>query len=172
VKPFSPHDIGITSITTSKTVVGQGYNMNINVTILNYGINTETFTITIYAYTTAITQTQTILTSRKSTTVTFTWDTTGFAKGNYTISAYAEPALGETDTTDNTLVDGWIFVTIPGDVNGDNIIDIFDAIILAGAFGSTPSSPNWNSNADINGDNIIDIFDAIILAGAFGKSDP
>jgi len=59
---------------------------------------------------------------------------------------------------------------LKGDVNYDGIVDVFDAIFLAGAFNSIPGSPNWNPNADMNGDSIVDIFDAILLAGNFGKS--
>jgi hypothetical protein len=60
-------------------------------------------------------------------------------------------------------------VAIPGDINGDGIVDIYDAIQLAGAFGSEPGDPDWNPNADINGDEIVDIYDAIILAIHFGE---
>ncbi len=56
-----------------------------------------------------------------------------------------------------------------GDVNGDLIVDIFDAILLSTAYNSNPSSTKWNPNADFNGDNTVDIFDAIMLAGAFGN---
>jgi len=57
-------------------------------------------------------QTQTvILESGASTTLTFTWNTTGFAYGNYTLWAYAEPVEGETDTTDNLYVDGTVQIT-------------------------------------------------------------
>jgi len=105
------YNISTTNITLLKTVVGQGYTMNINVTVANQGDYTEIFNITVYANTTAI-ATQTItLTSGNSTTITFTWNTTGFAKGKYTISAYAWPVPGETDTEDNTLPDGYVFVT-------------------------------------------------------------
>jgi len=52
-----------------------------------------------------IIRTQTVtLESGASTTITFTWNTTGFAKGNYTISAYAWPVPGETDTEDNRKI--------------------------------------------------------------------
>ena len=60
--------------------------------------------------------------------------------------------------------------SLRGDVNYDGVVDIYDAIILAGAFNSIPGSPNWNPNADINKDNTVDIYDAILLAGNFGKS--
>jgi len=56
-----------------------------------------------------------------------------------------------------------------GDVNRDNEVDIFDAILLSVAFNSVPGGPKWNSAADLNGDNAVDIFDAIILADNFGN---
>lgn len=59
---------------------------------------------------------------------------------------------------------------IQGDINGDHIIDIFDALALSGAFGPEPGQLNWNPNADLLGDGIVDIFDALVLAGNFGKT--
>jgi parallel beta-helix repeat protein len=61
-------------------------------------------------------------------------------------------------------------VVLLGDINSDNVVDIYDAILLANSYNSIPSSPNWNLNADINGDNMVDIYDAIILAGNYGKT--
>jgi len=112
MKPYGgPFDIGITNITTSKTVVGQGYKLDVNITILNYGINAETFNITAYANATIIaTITSVTLASRNSTTITLFWNTSGFAKGDYAISAVAGTVPGETDTKDNLLVDGQVFV--------------------------------------------------------------
>jgi multiple sugar transport system substrate-binding protein len=164
VKPFSPHDIGITNITTSKTVVGQGYQLNITAKILNYGINTETFTITLYAHTEVITQTQITLKSRNSTTITFTWNTTGVPYGNYTISAYATPVDGETDTTDNTKGDDMVLVTIPGDVNGDRKVSVSDLVRTVNAVPSTPTinPEKWDPNADINCDGKVSTSDVVI----------
>jgi hypothetical protein len=102
-------------------------------------------------------------------TVDFTWNTSSFAKGNYTISAYATPVQNEVNIADNLFTDGVVRVVIPGDVNGDGIVDVFDAVLLAGAAGTNPTSPNWNPNADINNDLIIDVFDAVILAGHAGE---
>jgi parallel beta-helix repeat protein len=59
--------------------------------------------------------------------------------------------------------------TVPGDLNGDGIVDILDAVQAASAFGSYPEHPNWNSKADLNHDNVVDILDIIILASNFGK---
>ncbi|MGA3191922.1 MAG: dockerin type I domain-containing protein [Candidatus Bathyarchaeia archaeon] len=55
-----------------------------------------------------------------------------------------------------------------GDINGDGVVNILDAILLANAFLATPSSSNWNPKADLNGDGAVNILDAIILANNFG----
>ncbi|MGD0494764.1 MAG: PKD domain-containing protein [Candidatus Bathyarchaeia archaeon] len=51
-----------------------------------------------------------------------------------------------------------------GDINGDGVVDIFDAIILSNAFNSVPTSPSWNPNADLNNDGKVDIYDALIFS--------
>jgi PKD repeat protein len=88
--------------------------------------------------------------------------------GNYTVKL---------NVTDASGFKGYAAKTVqirpgglPGDINGDGIVDIFDAIMLANAFNSGPGDPQWNPNADINGDSVVDIFDAITLANNFGKS--
>jgi hypothetical protein len=55
------------------------------------------------------------------------------------------------------------------DINGDGIIDIYDAVLLANAYDSTPSSPNWNPNADINGDGFVNIYDALLIATLYNQ---
>jgi hypothetical protein len=65
----------------------------------------------------------------------------------------------------------YVWPRIPGDINGDGTVDIFDAILLASAFGTTTSSPNWNPNCDLAGTGgPIDIYDALMLAAHFGQS--
>jgi hypothetical protein len=166
------HDVAVTNVTTSKTVVGQGYDVDVTVTAADLGDYPETFNVTVYANTTVIASQNVTLSGGNSTDITFTWNTTGFAYGNYTISAYAWPVPGETNTANNNFTGGAVRVTIPGDLNGDGTVDIYDAIILASAYGSTPGSPNWNPNADILGDGIVDIYDAIALAAHYGQSIP
>jgi hypothetical protein len=83
--------------------------------------------------------------------------------GNYTIYAICQYeiinfALGTTKFE----------VIVRGNVNNDNAVDIFDAVIVALAFGSQPSDPNWDPRADINQDDLVDIFDMVIVALDFG----
>ena len=58
---------------------------------------------------------------------------------------------------------------LQGDVNGDGIVNLFDAVIVLSAYGTTPRSPEWNSDADVNGDGKVDLFDFVIVAREYGK---
>ena len=167
------HDISVVNVTPLKTVVGQNYTCNINVTVINEGDFVETFNLTLYANTTAIyTYVNITLADGNSETVTFLWDTTGFTKGNYTLWAYAWPVGGETDTSDNTLTDGTVYVGIPGDVNSDGGVFIDDIAAIARAFGSSVGDPLYEPEYDITNDGQILIDDVSIAARNFGKTDP
>jgi murein DD-endopeptidase MepM/ murein hydrolase activator NlpD len=168
-------NVATTNIVPSKNVVGQGYSLPTNVTVQNQGNLAETFNVTLQINTTSI-ATQTItLTSGNSTTITFTWDTTGFAKGNYTISAYAWPVTGETHTADNTGLDSIVTVTIPGDVDGDlengrYDVDLYDAVRLLACYGAKEGDPNFDSNCDIDNTGQVFLFDAVILLSHYGQT--
>jgi len=96
--------------------------------------------------------------------LTLTWNTTGVPYGNYTITANATIVLGETDTNDNTYTDGWVVVTIPGDVDGNGEVDTGDKIKVGNALWSYPGEPRYNPNADVNCDGEIDTGDKIVIA--------
>ena len=119
----------------------------------------------------------------KSTTLPFIWNTTGFAKGNYTIKAVADTVSGETDTADNSFIDGWVYVGLVGDVNADGIVDIEDIYKISLAYGSVPVDGEYwhpipcdacphSPNMDINSDKIVDIEDIYIASLHYGEKDP
>jgi len=169
-KPYGGlHDIGLAKGKTTKTVISQGNDLNITIIMINYGLTTETFNAAANFDTTQLVQTQITLTSRNSTSLSFTLNTTDFTKGNHTITAYADAVQNETDTTDNTL-NSWIVITFLGDVNGDGRADMKDIAYVAKRFGSNPSSPLWDSNADMNDDDRVDMKDIAAVARNFGKT--
>ncbi len=87
----------------------------------------------------------------------------------YTITAKATPLPYETDIADNILTDGIITVTIPGDVDEDFDVDIYDLVTIASAYGSKPPGPRYQPNWDINCDEIIDIYDIVIASVHYGQ---
>jgi parallel beta-helix repeat protein len=170
---LDPHDLGITRSVVPKTIVGQGFSLPVNVTVFNYGHFAETFNVTLFANETIIAAfTNITLTTRNSTTVTFTWNTTGFAKGNYTIKAIADTVPGETYTADNKFTGGVVTVTIPGDLDGNYAVQLVDLVTLAKAYGSKPGEPAWNPNADIDDNGVVDLTDLVTLAKNYGKTAP
>jgi len=59
---------------------------------------------------------------------------------------------------------------ILGDLNGDGIVNLKDAMSAANAFGSSTGDPNWNPDADLDGNGKINIMDLILLATNFGRT--
>jgi peptide/nickel transport system substrate-binding protein len=119
-----------------------------------------------------------------TTTVTWYEDGTGeigMSVGTWNLSLYASPSgvaageivdsnLGNNLASDPNLVQA---KSLTADINGDGVVDIFDAIAFAGAFGATTGATTWNPDCDFVPDfGVIDIFDAIVLAGNFGGHVP
>jgi len=169
------YDLAVTEVRTRKTVVGQGFATQINVTIANQGTLPNTLLkIVVYANTTFInTQTIPILANGTATTLTFYWNTTNVPKGNYNIKALVIPILDETDTADNTFEDGWVLVTVIGDVNGDRTVDGGDQISVGwNLWWSLPHPEYYNPNADVNGDDACDGGDQITVGNNLWESWP
>ncbi len=166
---FAPaHDAAVVNIDPSKTKVGRGLTCRINVTITNQGGLPGTFNLSIYANGTSIASQIVGLNGGTSGILTYQWNTTAFAIGKYTLSAYAWPVYGETDLANNALTSGTVQITKKGDINADGKVNVLDLIIVAMALGATPSSPKWNPNADLNNDNIINVLDLILIASQLG----
>ena len=172
------HDVAIQDV-TFKTAVGQGCPLYIRMTARNYGSFIEKFNVTVYCNNTNFNATIPItLTSGNSTAINLTWNTTGIAKGNYPIRIYADSVPGETDITDNTYPDGWVVVTIMGDVDGDfdcGADDVF--MYVSPAYGTrgppkkNPADPKYNLNCDFDEDGDVDADDVFTyFAPNYGKS--
>jgi hypothetical protein len=166
------HDVAVANISTSGNIVSQGYSTKISVTIANEGTFTESVNFTVYANGTELNTTITSVAGFSTAIINVTWNTGGWAIGNYTISVNVTAVPGENDTSDNTLVNGNLLVTFAGDVDGDLDVDIFDIVMIAGAYGSSEGQPKYNGNCDLDGDGDVDIFDVVIAAGNYGQGVP
>jgi len=162
-------DLAVTNMTVSKNFANDTI-VWIEVTVANYGGQYETFNVTLYYDSTEIsTKIVKDLAPTAMLNINFTWDTTQVPKGNYTLTAKAQPLLGEMNLADNTLAGGWIIETIRGDVTGDYKVDINDIYKFGRAFGTTPEQIRWNPNCDLNNDGQINIQDIFYAARNFGK---
>jgi len=90
--------------------------------------------------------------------------------GNYTVTLTVIDDVGRTDSITKKIE--ILNVTAKElDLNGDNVIDGSDLIIVARAYGSYPGHPDWNPIADINKDDVVDGSDMIMVARHYGE-DP
>lgn len=104
-----PHDVAITNIVTSTQEATVGDTVTITVTAMNKGTEVESFSVESFYATTSIgTQQVTNLASADQSQLTFNWDTTGVAPGDYRIKAVASQVTGETNLLNNEFIDGTI----------------------------------------------------------------
>jgi parallel beta-helix repeat protein len=108
------HDVAVSSITPSATIVNQTGTISITVTVTNEGAVTENFTLTLY-YDRIVIGSQLIqpLDSGASQAIRFDWNTTRVTPGPHKIKAVETTVWGEIDVADNTLVAGPILVKAP-----------------------------------------------------------
>jgi PKD repeat protein len=108
------HDVAITYVDVYPTQILPGQVVEISVRVENQGNTAETFNVTAY-YDDQIIETIIVWFLPRSgyQWLEFKWDTTGIAEGTYTIRLEADVVPDETDTADNTYVDGAVTVIVP-----------------------------------------------------------
>jgi chitodextrinase len=94
---------------------------------------------------------------------TLTYTNSGLTNGtNYTFTVQAIDAAGNASTA--ATVSTSTIRLIPGDVNSNGVVDIFDLSLLLNRWGTT------DVTADLNQNGIVDIFDLSILLTNWGQS--
>ena len=109
--PPSDHDISVTNVAPSPTVVKAGQIVTINVTVRNNGRYDESFYMRVY-YGRVVIDRKLVQNLAPSTEalVVFKWNTSGVFPLKYVITAVAETVEGETHVADNTFVDGTVTI--------------------------------------------------------------
>jgi len=168
------HDVAVTQVAVPRRI---GFNsissnpLQVNVTVANQGNVDETVTVELSFLAGPVLSAQTsLLPTASSRVLTFGVSPEFLALGTYTLVARAIPVPGETDTSDNTFVDGTVEVRIPGDVDDDLDVDIIDAATMAYAFGRICGDVRYLGASDFDNDCDVDIIDAAILAANFGAT--
>lgn len=106
------HDVAVTSVSSSHTSVTQGQTVTITVVVTNQGEDTESFSVSTYFDGYPIdSQNVANLSPGAFQTLYFYWHT--YVSGSYLIRATAGTVPGETDTADNTKIDGTVKVDPP-----------------------------------------------------------
>jgi hypothetical protein len=161
------HDCAVTNISADPGWIYEGQTAHVNVTVSNLGDFPENVWVTLYYNMTADKSVDAYpvhLDAQQNFTLEFAWNTADTPCLNYTLTAVAAISAGS-----NALSGGTINVRLVGDVNGDGRVDLKDMALVARAFGSTPTSPNWNPAADLNGDGAVNMKDIALVARNFGQ---
>jgi len=163
------HDVAVKAVTIPKNAIGQGQSMNITVLVSNQGSFPETVNVTVYLGDTVTGERVVILDpdSDNEIIVLLTGDMPLYI--NYTLTAKVSPVPGETDIEDNTFIDGVIMITIPGDVDGDKDVDLYDVVKICSVYGSKKGDPEYDADCDVNGDDKIDLYDVVIACARYGE---
>ena len=97
------HDVAVDSVTAPASTT-EGDTATVSVQVTNEGSFTETFNVTLASDLDGTIQTLSsgVLGAGASTTIDFSWDTTGATIGTHTLTATADTVTGEIDTADNS----------------------------------------------------------------------
>lgn len=156
------HDVAVEDVTPSKsTGIIPGEVVTIDVDVSNLGDYPESFDVTL-TYDSVVIGVENVagLGAGGSSSVQFSWNTTGVSEGTYTIKACADIVSGEIIIGNNCMettvkLEEGGGPDICGDFDHDNDVDEDDYNAFLSYFGSSPGDSNWNAEADFDGDGLV-----------------
>lgn len=83
-----------------------------------------------------------------------------FGPGTHRFSATATDMAGNTGNGSTSFT----VVALPGDVNGDGVLDCRDTAVVKASFGKRAGALGFDARADTNGDGVVDIRDLSFVA--------
>jgi hypothetical protein len=181
--PFGNHDVAVTNVAVPKKVVFQGCCVDINVTVENQGDYDETFDLQLQGNDSTVQTKSVSISSHSSTIVALTWNTSGWAKGNYTIGAIAW-LIPDIDSGDNSMTGGWIIVSMVGDIRDkyggppDGKCTAPDVSYICSLYGVKYPDPKYDPDCDQTSRNYgvpdwqITAPDVSLVSSHFGEVDP
>jgi hypothetical protein len=107
----------------------------------------------------------------QNATFTFVFLTGNVPYGDYLIVAKSDPLIDEVNFANNSLDDGTIRVDIPGDVNGDRKVDVYDLASISAHWSDPPEGPlGYDALVDIDSNDWIYISEIEITGLYWGVS--
>jgi hypothetical protein len=94
------------------------------------------------------------------------------AGANQTVKATLSLSVSPRATGNSTFSFDLIFegkTYVLGDLNGDGVVNMYDALLFSAAYDLRPQDKGWNADADLNEDGVVDIFDALLFSTLMGS---
>ncbi len=168
--------VAVTSLRVSPSKLFPWQISSINVTVANTGDYLENIQLTVQAVngtSYAVGTGSGYVSGGSSVNFYFTWNATaaGAPPSRYAIVASLLQVQYETlgSYLANTLTFKNLMVLYPGDIDKSGCVTVFDLSQFLSAYGSTPSSQNWNPYADLNRDGKVNVYDLSIFLSSYGK---
>jgi len=170
--PQHLHDMAIVSVTHNPNVTQArpGLNISIEVVPQNQGLEPEDFVVKCYTNSTLIGSLDVHLYAGQLMPINFVWRTSGIATGVYTITAQVSIVQGETDTADNTFINGVVLIIIPGDADFSGLVDMEDFYIWRENFGKRSSQIPPGVYPDFDNNGLVEMPDFYIWRKNFGAT--
>jgi len=166
--PVLAHDLAVTSVSVSPTLLRMGQPVTITVTVQNLGNFTENFTVNLVATNSStwnVGSKSTIVTPGSLATVSFVSSNFTSKPGKYLFTASVPGVPGEipilqVDNTRSSAGKAWLVP--PGDVDFNGKVNLFDLATVDHYYGLTCASPGWYPFADLDYNCRINLFDLAI----------
>lgn len=78
------------------------------------------------------------------------------------------PAVGGHESVWSNVAYGYVYVCIPGDVDEDFAVTIFDLVRITAIYSTEEGDPRYSADADLDRNGEINIFDVVICTGHYG----
>jgi len=151
--------IAVINLASTQNFVEEGFSANIVATVENTGSSTSSFYVTFCDNGVPLDTQPVTLSGESSTVVSFIWNTTGYALGTCTLSAYAWSNSGETSLVSANSVSSTILVTCPDDLTGQYTVNFMDINAFVADYINYCQTGQCNSAADFNHDGRLDFND-------------
>jgi hypothetical protein len=143
----------------SKTSVPQGQCIMIEFVVRNQLEFTKKIDFSLHCNSSQMATYEVTLGPKSQASFSYTWNTTGWTKGKYSLSVCGH-------------VINSVAVTIYGDVDGTFEVDIFDVTAICVCYDTQRGQPGYFRNADLDDNGVIDIFDVTAACVMYGTKYP
>ena len=159
--------ITVLNITSTQTFVEEGFSADITATVDNTGSSASIFYVTFLDNGVPLDTQPVTLGGESSTALSYVWNTTGFALGNFTLSAYAWSNPAETSLVSANSVNTNILVTCPDDLTGQSTVNFLDITAFVAAYINYYQTGQCNPATDFNHDGRVDFSDLVLFVANY-----
>lgn len=164
----SVNGITVLNVASQQSFVEQGFTATLTATVENTGSSTSTFEVAFCGNGIPLDTQPVTLAGETTSSVSFAWNTTGLALGNYTLSAFVWSSSGETSAVSPACVSNApLLVTCLGDLTGQFAVNFNDVVTFVAAYINYYQTGYCNPAADFSHDGKLNFNDVVLFVGYY-----